>query len=331
MLCRYWFLPGGKDRWVPSNCPDQPCKVDDAKVDVFYLSPTTVVGFFTPWRSNAYIDEVGLGNQDCSYMNYGVFNNVGRVFVPKFRQYTIAGCLMARDKDAMAYTIPYNDIKAAFKVFLSKYCTGNRPFIIAGHSQGAELALQLLIEVIERDERLVKRMVACYAAGSTIERDTLTNIKLSEAPNQTNCLIVWNTVLAPARQWYVPIRYWMGKSKDEDCSGVSTNLLSWSSSDPSKQSKDKHIGGFPTSWPRSFFDDNVPLIPRICGARLDTNPAPNGGGLQVDMADNPHLLPLFIGNKEEGREFHGVDFHMWWMNIRENVKLRVESWYKKYN
>ena len=55
----------------------------------------------------------------------------------------------------------------AFQEFLRSHCTEDRPFILAGHSQGGHMVRYLLQNCVDKDPALRARMVCAYAAGAS--------------------------------------------------------------------------------------------------------------------------------------------------------------------
>ena len=59
---------------------------------------------------------------------------------------------------------PYADAKAAFEYYLKHY-NNDKPFILAGHSQGANVLKYLLSEYMAKHPEVYNRMIAAYAPG----------------------------------------------------------------------------------------------------------------------------------------------------------------------
>ncbi len=118
----------------------------EARADVFYIYPTIYVGRGKLWNADVY-DEQMNRKIDSSAIKYqaSLFNGVGRVFSPRYRQahlrafYTDADNEDARE----ALKLAYADVVKAFTYYLEHYNQG-RPIIIAGHSQGALMSMWLL-------------------------------------------------------------------------------------------------------------------------------------------------------------------------------------------
>ena len=104
-------------------------------VDVFYVHPTTSKSRKV-WNQdmadaaeNRWVDESVVARQA------SVFSDCCRVFSPRYRAATAKAFASPAGRDA-AFALAYSDIERAFDWYLAHENQG-RPFIIAGHSQGA--------------------------------------------------------------------------------------------------------------------------------------------------------------------------------------------------
>jgi len=117
-------------------------------------------------------------------------------YSPYYRQCTLQSFV----SDSLAATrlpLPTDDVRRAFEYYLSHKNAG-RPFILAGFSQGAMIALQLLREM---DDVTYSRMVAAYIIGASIPQETLEeypNIIAAAGSNDTGVTICYNSVREPS-------------------------------------------------------------------------------------------------------------------------------------
>lgn len=169
----------------------------EAGADVFFVHPTTDRSPVL-WNAdvrdaaaNRWVDESSIARQA------SVFNGCCRVFAPRYRAATYKSLMSSAHRDA-AYALAYADIERAFDWFLANASHG-RPFIIAGHSQGAKHIADLLERRIDRTP-LRRRMVAAYIIGINIaEGDFGKRFRHTppcDTPKQTGCAVQWNA-LAP--------------------------------------------------------------------------------------------------------------------------------------
>ena len=104
-------------------------------VDVFYVHPT-IYQKGPLW--NADLGMKRINRRVDKYpvrLQASVFNNSCRVYAPRYRQAVVKVFYERSEDGDRALDLAYQDVKNAFKYFLDNY-SQNRPFIIAGHSQG---------------------------------------------------------------------------------------------------------------------------------------------------------------------------------------------------
>jgi hypothetical protein len=272
----------------------------DARVDVFFVHPTLyldeVEGRTFIWNAdvndslmNARVDGSAILNQA------SVFNGSCRVFAPRYRQAHITSFFTSDKKSGQAaLDLAYQDVKQAFNYYMANHNNG-RPFILAGHSQGTLHVGTLLKEEIEGTV-LQKQLVAAYIIGMPVPSDFFTELPICDSPNQTNCFITWATY----EEGYFPPNYESYKG------GVCVNPLSWTT-DSSIVSRDKNLGGI--TWKFTKVEE------KINGAQVK-----NG----ILWIDKPHVPGrMFIKMKN----YHVADYNLFWFNIRENVRTRVDNYF----
>ena len=135
------------------------------EVDVFYIYPTLYLKGET-W--NADVNNKKLNNQIDKYpvkFHASVFNNVARVYAPRYRQAIIDSYDDTLGNGVKALDFAYEDIKKAFEYYLEHYNNG-RPIIIASHSQGTTHSRRLLKDYFDSTD-LRSKLVCAY----TIEGD----------------------------------------------------------------------------------------------------------------------------------------------------------------
>ncbi len=312
-------LPGRRDEAdvTPEGESDGQQK---AAVDVFFIHPTTYYDD-EHWNqplgdddANELTDEAVLRNQASA------FNAMARVFAPRYRQATL-GSFITEDRtdgDA-ALALAYEDVRAAFQAYLENW-GGERPIIIASHSQGSRHAVQLLSEFFAEgaefgSDTLRERLVAAYVIGTPIPKDTLTRalegIPVCETPEQTGCLITYNTVedgdpperFAEPRVWYPS-----GPEVADGTTLVCVNPVTWRT-DGKKSARKDHLGA--VRFKKG--DDEVPTPKRkLLTARC------KGGLLHTDLSES-------FGWQTWGKDYHNVDYSLFYMNIRKNVAQRIRA------
>lgn len=93
--------------------------------------------------------------------------------------------------------VALDDVRRAFKYYLT-HLNPNRPFVIAGFSQGTIIMLQLLKEM---DDSTYNRMIAAYAIGIAVtdsDLATTPHIRPARAADDTGVTICYNSVRDPS-------------------------------------------------------------------------------------------------------------------------------------
>jgi len=326
---QYWAaLPDRLDAAdvVPENDPFGDRQAT-APVDVFYIHPTTYreAEFWNQpledAKTNDWTDESVVARQAA------VFNACCRVFAPRYRQASSAGVYAPPAmKAAGAYDFAWADVRSAFLYYLKHWNKG-RPFIIAGHSQGAAHTERWLNE-FGKDPKLARQLVAAYPIGIAFAQGAVERLPgvhgVCRTPSETGCLVTWNTYAAgsDARQFITSAqaRYTQKSGTTVGQEIVCVNPLTF----------DTARAAAPASW-------NLGALPARPGVGLSAAlragtmlPATEAGGLgaacaggvlTLDAAPKPGyaIVPL------PGGMLHFNDFDLFYQNIRINAVARSEA------
>lgn len=289
------------------------------QVDVFFIHPTGyLIG--ERWNSNMDVNTGTEENTKWMMANQASTFSDCEVYAPRYREATIYSFFDLEGADELAaLNFAYKDVERAFDYFLDNFNKG-RPFIISSHSQGSRHALTLLKNKIQGTE-LAKRMIACYAIGINNMTDKnvaeLKGIPICDNPDQTNCLIHWAT-------YSDRIDY---PKMSEDEKTVCVNPLTWKR-DGGRAEKNLHKGYVGTSgnYNSNFRGEDKgidgafkplgkPKVNHTCATCID-------GRLVVE---NQPQMTMEMG---EGN-YHGIDYQLFHLDIRENVSLRVRTYFKQ--
>jgi hypothetical protein len=168
---------------------------ETAKADVFFIHPTT---YFGKNIANAPIDDPNaVATTDLMLkVQAAAFNSVGRIFAPRYRQMSLY--LFGGSEDALQepLDIAYEDVRQAFRYYIENLNQG-RPFIIAGHSQGANHGQRLLIEEVV-GKPCADRFVAAWIPGLALPRSMLDTtasggLAACSTSQQIGCVALWET------------------------------------------------------------------------------------------------------------------------------------------
>lgn len=311
---------------VPENDPFGDRQAT-AAVDVFYIHPTTYRGSdfwnqpLDDARTNEWTDESVVARQAA------VFNACCRVYAPRYRQASASGVYAPPSMKAMgAYDFAWGDVRIAFLHYLKHWNKG-RPFIIAGHSQGAAHTERWLNE-FGRDPKLARRMVAAYPIGIPFAEGAVAKLPgvhgVCRTPTESGCLVTWNTFAVGADpKGFVSsaqARYAQkaGTTTGQDI--VCVNPLTF----------DAARAAAPATW-------NLGALPARTGVGLaaalrERTPLPAteagalgaacvGGVLTLDAMPRSGyaLVPL------PGGMLHFNDFDLFYQNIRVNAVARTDA------
>jgi hypothetical protein len=298
-----------KDSWavLPGNIPDEisifNINENKKEADVFYIYPTLIDSKNQrEWNSDIWNEDIrnDVINRPVKYQA-SAWLDAGNLYVPYYRQ---AHIRVFNDKFRVdgdkALNLAYNDIKEAFTYYLENF-NNDKPFIIASHSQGTVHAKRLIAEFIDGKE-LQKKLIAAYLVGIKVFEDEFKNIKPMNSANETGGFVTWNTFKFnkyPRKDYYE--NWFKG--------GVTSNPITWDDSKETK--KDLHKGLLYRDL--KIFSQNID-IKLIDGIVWSTVPNVPGKILLKTV-----------------RSYHFADINLFWVDIKENAKLRVDQWFKKNN
>lgn len=276
---------------------------DETAVDVFFLQPTT---YLSPASWNQPLDHEETNDLTDRLVLRGqasAFNGCCRVFAPRYRQATFFSFMDDEGNGEEALELAYSDVERAFDSFLERI--GDRPFILAGHSQGSLHTERLLRERVSGTP-LTDRLVAAYPMGYWFDEDelstTLPDVPVCSSPEQTGCLVTWNSVGPRVRHF-------------EDPTGnVCVNPLSWAT-DGERVAHDENGGSLNLS------DDAMELEAGVADAQC------LGGALIVQeiRSDAYSDMPPIMGRDN----FHILDVHLFYRSVHENARARAAAYLTK--
>ena len=175
----------------------------DKSVDLFYVVPTCIWDYTdAQGRLQHYMDVFDTAQRDLVDPSIAlarrVLSDSCNFFSPYYRQISMDSWL-SLDTTLIAdrFQLAYHDVVAAFRYYLEHLNQG-RPFILAGHSQGAKAVIELLKHEI--DLQTAQRLVATYAIGFTLrpwELDRYPALNPARDSTDTGVLIGFNSVTRP--------------------------------------------------------------------------------------------------------------------------------------
>lgn len=287
-------LPTMQDNadWTPKGLVNLQ---DSAKVDVFFIHPTTDVAGF---KGNASLESKMINKQTDNFsikFQASVFNESCKVYAPRYRQAALNNFFSKNtDRSKEAFDVAYQDIKEAFEFYLKNYNNG-RPIVIAGHSQGSMHAQRLLKEFFD-GQPLQKQLVEAYIIGFPTYVTQFQFLKLSESAEDFGGYISYSTFGSDSKIATIAPEY---------TNAVSVNPLNWTT-------EKIFVAG--NSQQGSLSKKSEEIIHTVFGAK-------NANGiLEIQKPQDGGFVPMVMKN------YHIYDYSLFYMNIRENVALRIKKY-----
>nr|AFQ23784.1 esterase [uncultured bacterium] len=276
-------------------------------VDVFYIYPT-VTGFRDPVQICEITDsELVAGAKMVRQIQTSVFDESCNVFMPYYRQISMPK--PGTDYSSVTNYLSGFDATDALDYFLNNLNQG-RPFILAGHSQGASTLINLLENYMTKHPEALKRMVAAYPVGFAVTKDFLarTGLKFAEGATDTGVIVSWNTEGAANKD---------AKNVVIAPGGISINPINWKRDDTYAPVSD-NLGSL---------DITGKLVtPGFADARVDTV----RGSVIVTTADAATYTIPADGAPLFGPEsYHLHDYGFFFNNFKQNVADRVKAFLEK--
>ena len=305
-------IKGNPALWLPAGFtpPEAP---QPARASVFFIHPTSFLDR-TSW--NAPIDHEESQQRARLFVRHqaSVFNGVGEIWAPKYRQATFGAFLTTKEDAEKALDFAYRDVLAAFDAFLEQ-APKDRPIILAAHSQGSLHLTRLLRERVAGTP-LARRIAAAYVVGwpiSTTADLELLGLPACETAGQASCILSWQTFGDPADPKMVTDAYDASVAPNGKPRAGSpmlcVNPLTGNIGDEAAASA--NLG---TIVPNATLTD-AQLLPAGVSARCGVS-----GFLLIN--DKVPALPAYV---LPGNNYHVFDYALFWSNIRADAEARLTS------
>jgi hypothetical protein len=280
--------PGKKDTILPNN----------TNVDVFFIHPTTFTTQKNIYASNGDVFDVKLNqktDRTAILFQASAFNNNTRVFAPRYRQAHFNNYFTKDKKTAQkSFELAYRDVLQAFEYYLKEFNQG-RPFIIAGHSQGTNHAISLILQKID-GKPLQNQLIAAYLIGMPVHKDTFPNIKPCQSAEETGCIISWRTFKKGTELIH-----------EKELPILVTNPVSWTTSQqyiPKEENKSSLLRDFDV------------VYPNLVDAQVNST---------VLWVTKPKFRGSFLLRT---KNYHPADINFFYFSIRENVATRIQHYFQ---
>jgi len=299
--------PGNPGLWTPAGYT--PAAAPEAAV--FFIHPTSYL-VRTHW--NAPLDDQEANNRAAFFTKgqASAFNEVGEIWAPRYRQAAFGAFLTDQPQATQAIDLAYRDVLLAFDQFLAQ--AGDRPIILAGHSQGSMHLVRLLHDRIAGTP-LAKRIVAAYVIGWPVSRTAdLPALGLPECDraDQAGCILSWQSYAEPADPSATFDRFdgttGLTGAPRKGSAVICTNPLT--GTPDAKAPASANLGTLVPNADLSSATMTAHAIAARCDGRgilLIGEPVPMGG----------YALP--------GNNYHVYDYSLFWANVRADAARRLAA------
>jgi len=316
----FCFSGSGRSELAPFNADDVPARPDYAQagswlalpdnpdrycVDVFWVYPT-INSDATRWLMNITDATLRAKADNTLTTQASVFSIQANLYAPLYRQMNLAGLALSENERNTIMSYGKEDVWRALNHYLTHNNKG-RPFILAGHSQGSNILVDLMIDHWGK-LGVEKRLVAAYLIGWSVTPENLqTNpaLDICESSSQTGCIVAYNT-MAPGKQKDAPTRI---------PGTFVVNPLTWKTTSQKGPAALNRGSAF-------FQDDGTVLIrPGFTSAQIIDS------GLVVEPAD-PSLLAAPMSAFPQG-VYHPFDYALFYRNLIANTAERIQKMLEK--
>ena len=302
-------------------CPEQPdyadsrywyqCPTEDGKAaDVFYIVPTCIWDWVTSAGDTChYMNPLDPSQRKAvdqsEYLGYALFSKSCRFYAPYYRQITMQSWMQETDEIERRYQVAHQDIISAFRYYMDNLNQG-RPFILAGHSQGAKAVIELLKHTLTADE--YERLVAAYAFGFTVGQEELDRYPYLRPANDsidTQALICYNSVSRP--EAVSPL---FANNR------AIINPLNWRT-DETPAAPSENLGSV-------FFHANQSsdTLFQTVGARID---ASIHSLIIEGLDDEAYFIPSIQSLFPKGN-YHVQEINLYFLNLQQNLERRIHAY-----
>ncbi len=280
------------------------------KADVFYLYPTT------SWTKNnstsmicAIDDSLMMAGAASAFARQATaFDTAANVYSPYYRQDNSS----PDNRLNVIAGIPTTDATAAFDYYIKHFNQG-RPFILAGHSQGANIVCNILAGYLKANPQVYSRMIAAYVIGGPVTKAFLQanpHLKFATGPDDTGVIISYNTE-ANGFTGVNPVIY--------GDTGLVINPITWTRSETLADTSQGLGSLFPNKagvWVK---------ISQYADARVDITK----GVLVCSTADESRIAILDSLSGFPKGVYHSFDYPFYYYNIRQNAANRTQKFLNK--
>ena len=188
---------GGSVQYSDDTYWSKPSATDTAKADVFYIVSTDVIesrdsaGRFSARIFLTDSERKALGAE----MEYAekMFGKSFNFFSPYYHQMTLEGLTERTETMKEEIKATSAEVTEAFDYYMEHF-NGGRPFVLAGFSQGAWIALDIIKQMSEEQ---YAAMSVAYLIGYRLTEEDLANphVIAAKGASERGCTVSFNSVM----------------------------------------------------------------------------------------------------------------------------------------
>lgn len=301
-----------KKNWL--SCPENA----DREVDLVFLYPSSCFDITAG-------EICGIDNKSMKKFAKGMlshqaaaFEPIANIYAPLWRQVNATKLpkMSFEEVDRAEWAEPRTDVYAALDYYFEHLNQG-RPYFLAGHSQGSRLCFMVLSEYMKEHPDYYNNMIAAYCLGDSLTKQYLDDnphIRAAQTADDLGVVVSWNTegeanighdslVVAPG--------------------AIAINPLNWRTDD-TPASADLNLGSFKpkllTSGMRKLPVNADATVNLERGTVIISEPLLK----KCAVTETPGFKSF---EKVFGpASYHLCDYSFFFLNIRENARVRAEAW-----
>ena len=294
--------------------PEEP----DLPVDLLYLYPSSCLDPAAGVICSVDSKNMRFGARRNFSQQATAFEGIANIYAPFWRQVNAIKLskMTFEEVDAAEWAEPRTDVYAALDYYFENL-NGGRPYFLAGHSQGSRLSYMVLSEYMREHPEHYENMIAAYCLGDSLTEKHLEenpHVKAARSAEDTGVVVTWNTE-GPANKGHDSLVVAPG--------AISINPLNWKR-DETPASAEENLG---TYVPR-LLSSGLRKLSVKADAVLDPE---RGTVIVKEPKLSKYVISNIPGFKQMASVFgpasyHGCDYSFFFLNIRENARVRAEAW-----
>lgn len=274
--------------------------------DVFFVCPTVYGGNENSYNMEMNDEETRASFLGATNMEKGIYDDDARFFAPYYRQAGLNAYKLSVTDREQYLEKAYADVKDAFSYYL-KNCNDDRPIILAGFSQGADLCIRLVKDYADNKD-FMEKYVACYAIGWSVtqeEVDACPGLIMATGESDTGVVVSFNSEAETIDD---------SLTIPKGTKTLAINPLNWAT-DATMADKSLNLGACFTDYDGNITNE----ISELTGAYIDSE----RGALKVTdvtAQEYPPVLDIF----KDGI-YHLYDYQFFYRNLEKNVETRINA------